>query len=126
MKDIETRADIELLVHEFYTKALINPLLEPIFTKAKLDLKHHIPHISNFWESVLLENYVFEGNPMSAHIMLSKKIEMNKLHFDQWLQLFHATINKYFKGEIANKAIERSTTMGQLMLFKIEQHAKAK
>ena len=55
MTDIETRADCERLVREFYARAFADPIIGFLFTDiAKLDLEAHVPRITAFWETILL------------------------------------------------------------------------
>ncbi len=54
-QDIEKREDLELMLSLFYGKALTDELIRHFFTSVvQLDLNHHIPLITDFWESVLL------------------------------------------------------------------------
>ncbi|MDQ3130767.1 MAG: group III truncated hemoglobin [Acidobacteriota bacterium] len=52
-KDIETRADIDDLMNRFYARAMTDETIGYIFQIAKLDLKHHLPIIGDFWETLL-------------------------------------------------------------------------
>ena len=55
-RDIENRADIDLLMCEFYVKAMADDLIGHIFTDvARLDLDRHLPIIGDFWETLLSE-----------------------------------------------------------------------
>lgn len=124
MKDIETREDIELLVNSFYDKVRTNRIIGYIFNDvAAVDWITHLPKMYSFWETILLGKMSFKGNPMSAHIKLSQKTEMNKEHFDQWLQLWNETITENFRGKKATEAIKSGQNIAGLMLFKIENYA---
>ncbi len=69
-KDIETRADVELLVTEFYSVAIPDSLIGHHF--ATLDMRSHIPVMVDFWEKTILGNPVYFGNPLIAHQTRSK------------------------------------------------------
>lgn len=121
-KQIENSLDIATLVNAFYQKVKIDPQIGHFFTVVvPLDWQIHIPKIFQFWESVLLDKSTYNGNPMLAHIAINKKMPLNKQHFDQWLQLWHQTIDEYFEGQIANDAKQKAAMMANLMLFKISQ-----
>ncbi len=73
MKDIQERKDIELLVDEFYKKVLKDDVIGHFFTEVvQLDWEKHIPIMYDFWETTLLGNIKYKGNPMVKHIELSK------------------------------------------------------
>lgn len=120
-KDIETRADIQQYVDAFYAKAKVDPLIGYIFTEvADLDWESHMPRIYDFWETVLLGNIVFHGNPMLKHIQLDRKEMLKPAHFDRWISLFCETIDQFFSGEKADLAKQRARSIGGLMQYKLE------
>ena len=109
MKEIESRADIELLVKEFYGKVRKNDALGPIFDDImKINWDHHIPILIDFWETILLDNPVYRRNAMGVHFEVNKKIKLQKEHFSIWLSLFDSTIDQYFTGDKAALAKKRA------------------
>ncbi|MBL4887808.1 MAG: group III truncated hemoglobin [Flavobacteriaceae bacterium] len=123
LKDIENRADIEFLIDEFYKKIITDDLIGHFFTKViVISWEKHIPIMYDFWETTLLGKMKYKGNPMVKHLELSKKQQITTQHFDQWLYYWEKTINKNFKGQIANDAIKRAKQIGELMKFKLQQH----
>lgn len=123
MKDIETRQDIENLMKAFYSKALSDEVIGFIFTDvAKLDLAHHLPIITDFWEMVLFQTVNFQEkygrSPMLTHIQLNEKTPLEKLHFTRWLKLFNETIDESFVGEKADLAKMRAVSIANTMLIK--------
>ncbi len=117
-KDIETRADIDNLMREFYTKALTDTEIGYIFEIAKLDLDQHLPIIGDFWESLLLngKNYQRHGrNPMQIHAELNEKTPLETKHFRRWLEIFQGTVDEMFTGEIADHAKKFSETIANRM-----------
>lgn len=104
-KDIETRADIDDLMNRFYARAIGDETIGYIFTDvAKLDLKHHLPVIGDFWETLLFGsgNYQKHGrNPLQVHAILHQKSGLNAKHFRRWLELFRETVDESFTGERA-------------------------
>lgn len=123
LKDIENRADIEFLIDEFYKKIITDDLIGHFFTKViVISWEKHIPIMYDFWETTLLGKMKYKGNPIVKHLELSKKQQITTQHFDQWLYYWEKTINKNFKGQIANDAIKRAKQIGELMKFKLQQH----
>lgn len=120
-KDIETRADVELLVNSFYDLVKKNALLGYIFNDvAKIDWNTHLPKMYSFWASLLLGEHSFSGNPMQKHVELSKLTEMTDVEFSEWLQLFNKTIDTLFEGPKAEEAKVRAANIARLMLYKIQ------
>jgi hemoglobin len=101
--DIENRADIDLLMTEFYSTAMVDSAIGYIFTDvAKLDLDYHLPIIGDFWETMLFQagSYSRHGrNPMMVHAELNEKTPLKPLHFARWLEIFTGTIDRLFEGE---------------------------
>ena len=118
MKDITSREDIELLIGRFYERMVDDPIIGFFFTYyAKIDLKSHLPVISDFWETVLFQKPVYEGGAqaMNVHLDLNKKVRFKNQHFTRWLFLFHRTVDELFRGPTALKAKERSASIAELM-----------
>ncbi len=123
MKDITQREDIELLVNSFYDRVKTDQTIGYIFTDvAGVNWDEHLPRMYSFWETLLLGKMSFKGNPMSKHIQLSKKTEMNQSHFDAWLSIWNKTLDDNFKGEVADSAKQKGQNIAGLMLFKIDKH----
>ena len=122
MKTIESRADIELLVKEFYAKIRKNESLGPIFDEIiKINWDHHIPILIDFWETILLDNPVYRNNAMGVHFDVNEKVKLQKQHFTTWLSLFDSTVDEYFEGEKATLAKKRAHDIANLMSFKMDQ-----
>jgi hemoglobin len=122
MKDIESRADIILLVDAFYSKVKSNPVIGYIFTDvAALDFDIHLPKMYDFWCSMLLGEQSYYGNPMTPHMVLSQKVILSSDHFDEWLLLFNETVDTLFQGDKATEAKYRAKNIAGLMLHKIDQ-----
>ena len=119
-KDIETRADIEKLIIQFYEKVMINPVIGFIFTDViKIDLMDHIPIIVDFWETILLDNPVYKKNAMVVHYDLNKRIPLQKEYFSEWLLLFCTTVDELFVGKIATLAKTRAKSIAAVMEYKM-------
>jgi len=126
--DIENRADIDLLMTEFYSKAMVDNTIGYIFTDvAKLDLHHHLPIIGDFWETMLFQagSYSRHGrNPMMVHAELNEKTLLKPLHFARWLEIFTETIDRLFEGERAQFLKFRAVMIADRMLSFIGIHAE--
>ncbi|WP_424964213.1 group III truncated hemoglobin [Ekhidna sp.] len=121
MSDITNRKDIELLVDAFYEQVIVDESIGEFFTEVvKLDWEVHIPIMYNFWETILLDNMVYKGNPMLKHIQLSQKRMLEPHHFERWLELWEATIKNHFEGLKAEEAISRAKQIASLMKYKVE------
>ncbi|MBW1298035.1 group III truncated hemoglobin [Aquimarina litoralis] len=120
MQDITKREDIENILWTFYKKALKDPKIGPFFTEiARIDLDHHIPHISDFWEQQLFYTGDYKKNVLQIHQNLNSKKAMQKVHFDTWLELFSTIIDENFKGEKANLMKTRALSIATVIQLKI-------
>jgi hemoglobin len=108
--DIETRADCEQLVRSFYGRALTDPIIGWLFTDvAKLDLEAHVPRITNFWETILLDAHSYAGGAFRPHLELNSKTPLKRGHFDRWLHLWSQTVDELFAGARAELAKAHAT-----------------
>ncbi len=116
LRNIESREDIKLLVDTFYAKVNRDPLLSPVFNDvAKVHWESHLPTMYNFWSSMLLGDFSYQGNPFLKHIPLP----IEKLHFDRWLHLFDETIHENFIGEKAEEAKKRAGSIAAMFQHKL-------
>jgi|SRR5690606_31599095 len=111
--DISTREDIEKLVNQFYEKVQKDQLLAPVFSH--VDWDHHLPIMYNFWSSMMLGDQSYRGNPLQKHLPLAIEGE----HFDQWLKLFHETIDANFAGEKAEEIKSRSLSIASIFQMRL-------
>ncbi|MDA9555802.1 group III truncated hemoglobin [Pelobium sp.] len=122
-KDIENHEDIKKLVDNFYQKATSDNALGHIFNDvAKVNWEHHLPVMYAFWESILLGQVGYTGNPMDAHFRLNEKISLTNEHFNTWKFLFCETVDEYFEGEVANMAKQKAVSIADLMFYKIHNY----
>jgi len=110
-RDIETRADIDDLLTEFYKIVMFDGELEHHFVD--LDLRTHLPVIADFWEKVLFGNPVYFGNPVAVHQILHSRSPLKPEHFVRWVEIFRQTVDRLYAGEIADAAKERAEMIGQ-------------
>jgi hemoglobin len=110
IRDIETRADIDLLLTEFYNILIDDSEIGHHFVG--LDLKGHLPIIGDFWEKVLFGNPVYFGNPLKVHRTLHEKSPLRGEHFTRWVGIFRETVGRLFVGEVAALAVLRARAIG--------------
>ena len=124
-KEIANRADVKLLVDEFYIKVRADNLLGPIFNEIITDWDQHLDHLTTFWETSLFIgkklDHKYVGNPLVAHEKVDKTLDhtISEMHFGVWLNLWYATLDQFFEGEIADNAKRRARKMGTFMYLKI-------
>ncbi len=119
-KDITTRADIESFLTAFYKKVILDETIAIIFTEIfPLNLQQHIPIITDFWETILLDNPVYKKNAMEVHYEINNVFKLDKKHFDAWLNLFNTTIDELYEGDKVILAKKRATDIAALMLQKM-------
>ncbi len=119
-KDIETRADIELFIRSFYETVKQDETIGLIFTDVvKMDWAHHIPLITDFWETILLDNPVYTKNAMEVHYHLNHIFPLKKEHFDAWLLIFNNTLNEMYQGPVTELAKKRAAGIASVMQFKM-------
>jgi hemoglobin len=123
-KDIENRADLLLLMQEFYKKLLGDPSISYLFTDiAKIDLDHHLPVLVDFWDSVLFQSDTYHKNAMQPHMVLHQKSPLTKEHFTTWLGYFKETVDELFTGDNSFIIKERATSIATVMQIKTRQSA---
>ena len=120
MKNLETRADIELLVNEFYKKVEQSEIGFFFNDIAKVDWSLHLPKMYRFWESLLFGEASYKGNPMAVHFPINEMEAMEKHHFEAWLKLWTKTVRENFEGEKADAAIYKAGNIANLMAYKME------
>jgi hemoglobin len=114
--DIFTIEDIKLLVDTFYKRIQADALLGPIFDGRIQDRwPIHLDKMYRFWQTILLEEYTYDGRPFPPHAQLPVGHE----HFSQWLSLFTATVDVLFTGDKATEAKWRARKMAEMFEHKI-------
>ncbi|WP_298343905.1 group III truncated hemoglobin [uncultured Algibacter sp.] len=123
--DIQTRADVHLLVSSFYKKVRKDKVLGPFFNDVIKDWDAHLEKLTTFWETSLFMTrkleHKYQGDPLEAHVKVDKENNnsLTELHFGLWLNLWFETIEELFKGEHAENAKRRARKMGTFIYLKI-------
>ena len=114
---IKSIDDIKILVDAFYSKVREDEKLGPIFDRVIKDRwPEHMEKMYRFWQTVLLDDHTYYGNPFMPHADLPVQRE----HFERWIELFHQTLDVHFEGERAEEAKWRSSKMAEMFQYKIE------
>ena len=119
--DIQTRADVELLVNRFYEQVKADATIGYIFNDlVKVNWETHLPVMYDFWESVIFFTGGYNGNPMITHRKLHQIAHLTAEHFKAWLTIFTSTVDELFKGDKAELAKQRAISMATVMQLKIQ------
>lgn len=118
-KEIQNLIDIKLLVDSFYGKVREDDMLKDIFNNIIQNRwPQHLEKMYSFWQTVLLDEYSYNGTPFPPHA----KLPVEEEHFTRWLQLFNATVDEYFVGEKATRAKWQGERMAEMFLNKIRYY----
>ena len=119
--DIKTRADVYLLVSQFYDKVRNDAVLGPFFNDTITNWDAHLELLTTFWESSLFLKTRYYGDPLQAHVKVdaAHNNTITELHFGLWLNLWYETIDALFKGDNAENAKRRARKMGTFLYLKI-------
>jgi truncated hemoglobin YjbI len=105
VEDLADRDDLAQLVRAFYRRAMADPLIGPMFTEvARMDLEHHLPIVTDFWDTVLLGAGRYRRDLLALHAALDRRAPLTDAHFARWLDLWTATVDDRFAGPVAERA----------------------
>jgi hemoglobin len=120
---IQSRREVDFLVRRFYEKVRMHEVLGPVFNQIVEDWDHHLVHLSDFWEMILLQTGPGAGkfNPTKVHreVDASMNHQIDQVHFGNWLELWFSTIDRYFEGEVADFAKEHARRMAHMLFMRI-------
>lgn len=119
VKDLESRADIAVVVDRFYAKAIQDEQIGYLFEG--LDLMNHLPVIYDFWENILWRTGAYKGGMMYKHLMLNARKPLKLEHFQRWLELFTQTIDEHFAGENANTMKQLAHSVARTIYARVSQ-----
>ena len=116
MHDIQTPADIRLLVDSFYERVRQDSLIGPIFNDlAQVNWEEHLPVMYSFWEGILLGTARYQGRPFPKHAPLPLQTE----HFSRWIDLFEQTVDTHFSGDKAEEAKGRARAIALVFMSRM-------
>lgn len=118
MKDISSKADIELLIKSFYSNLLNNDDMKHFFQK--IDFEKHLPRMIGFWDFIIFNTpNAYVGSLMPIHEHIHQIFPIEKRHFEIWLLTFEKTVDEYFLGPNAESAKNSALQIGATMRYKI-------
>jgi hemoglobin len=120
MNRIVSRESIAEVVDAFYVKARRDPLLGPVFAGViGDDWGRHLSKMREFWASVLLASRSYKGNPMLAHLQLTR---LTATHFERWLFLWRETTSELCSDELASLFVRKAEMIGSRLLYAITSY----
>lgn len=123
-KQIENRADVSFLVHQFYAKIRADREIGFYFNEMISDWDAHLEKLTDFWETNLFGVRKYKGNPHAVHnevdAHFDEKITPNE--FGIWLNHWSQTIDEHFEGENAETLKRRARKMSTFLYMSMFQH----
>jgi truncated hemoglobin YjbI len=95
--------EIKAMVRAFYSEAMEDPLIGPVFRSHVSDWEHHFEIVQNFWSRSLLGTARYTGSPFTPHLSMNLKPEF----FERWTALFRKNAEANLKPAAARVAIAR-------------------
>lgn len=110
--ELAARADVDRLLRTFYERALVDPLLAPVFeTLAVVGLDEHLPVVGDFWEQILFRTARYQGSFGPVHEALHRQHDLTDDRFERWLALWCDTVDESFAGTNAERAKTKARAM---------------
>lgn len=125
--DLLSKNDIFQLVLAFYQEVKADQMLGPVFNTIVEDWDEHHDLITNFWAKNLFGEAGYQGNPLTAHQQVDRKMafQMSTAHFGQWLLLWFQTIDRLFAGKNAETLKRRARKMSTFLFLKVAEARKS-
>jgi hemoglobin len=123
-KQIENRADVSFLVHQFYDKIRADEEIGFYFNEVISDWDAHLEKLTDFWETNLFGVRKYKGNPHTVHnevdAHFDEKITPNE--FGIWLNHWTQTLDEHFEGENVETLKRRARKMSTFLYMSMFQH----
>lgn len=125
-KQIENRADVEFLVHQFYAKIRADNEIGFYFNTMIKDWDAHLEKLTDFWESNLFAVRKYNGNPLTVHNEVDSHFEgrITSNEFGIWLNYWFQTLEEHFEGENAETLKRRARKMGTFLFLSMFENRK--
>jgi len=121
--DIQHRDDIAALINAFYDTVKRNPVIGHFFTQVvAVDWEKHLPVMYDFWEGVVFGTHTYKSNPITPHQHLHRLHALQKTDFEEWLRIFHATVDEMYEGSNATLIKQRAASIATVMQLKVIHH----
>lgn len=119
-KDVETRADLDQVMRDFYSRLLSDSKLHPYFEKFKDEnvLEAHLKDLVDFWDSALFYRGSYKKNVMEIHKKIDENAKLKTKHFEAWLTHFTEAVDKLFAGENSDALKSRARSIATVMQIK--------
>ncbi|HEU4629989.1 MAG TPA: group III truncated hemoglobin [Gemmatimonadaceae bacterium] len=103
--------DLYDLLVAFYDTVGRDELLAPYF--APVDMRAHMPRITDFWSTLLFHTGRYAGNAFRPHQAMPG---LTARHFARWVGVLEATVDARFVGEAA----ERMKALGHRIAYSMQ------
>ncbi|CAA9202181.1 group III truncated hemoglobin [Flavobacterium collinsii] len=125
-KQIENRADVNFLVHQFYAKIRADEEIGSYFNTVIKDWDAHLEKLTDFWETNLFGVKKYKGNPLEVHNEVDSHFEgkITSNEFGIWLNYWFQTLEEHFEGENAETLKRRARKMGTFLFMSMFEHRK--
>jgi hemoglobin len=125
-KQIENRADVIFLVHQFYAKIRADEEIGSYFNTMIKDWDAHLEKLTDFWETNLFGVKKYKGNPLEVHNEVDSHFEgkITSNEFGIWLNHWFQTLEEHFEGENAETLKRRARKMGTFLFMSMFEHRK--
>lgn len=106
LADLADRADVEDLLHRFYSQVLGDDLLAEPFSGVRevTGLDAHIPVMADFWETMLFHVRRYHGRVQDVHGRVHDRTALSSPHFIRWLTTWYDTVDEIHSGPVAERA----------------------
>ncbi len=125
-KQIENRADVSFLVHQFYDKIRADEEIGFYFNTMITNWEAHLEKLTDFWETNLFAVKKYKGNPHAVHnevdARFGGKITANE--FGIWLNYWAQTLDEHFEGENVETLKRRARKMSTFLFVSMFEHRK--
>ncbi|MBD0724367.1 globin [Flavobacterium sp. L1I52] len=113
-KDIENRADISVLIHQFYDQIRADEEISPYFNELIADWDSHLEKLIDFWETNLFGIRKYKGNPIAVHNKVDEYFnsQISANEFGIWLNYWFQTLDSLFEGQNVEILKYRARRMG--------------
>jgi len=114
IRDLDSRTEIAEMVRRFYADVAQDDLLGPMFNDvAKVNWSEHLEKLTDFWARALLSMPGYDGNPLRAHTRIHARRPFTQEQFEQWLALFHETLDLGWVGPRTERARQFAATIAR-------------
>jgi hemoglobin len=111
---------LRALVHAFYARVRLDPLVGPVFNRAIADWPEHLDKLQAFWSSVMLTSGRYKGRPLPAHVKYADSI--SPASFERWLALWRETTGEMLEAGPATALQDKAARIAESLSLGIAFH----